>query len=188
MLTSRQPIWIGWGRDLVFFYNDPYKSIIGGKHPVALGQPTRSRLAGNLARHRAAARFGAHGRRRNLRQAEAPHHGAQRLSRRNVLHLLLQPDPRRRRQHRRHHLRQQRRHGARRRRTATDAPARTRGIDARRAHLARSVLARHPRPRDAIRTTSRSRCSMRRSRAATQVSLVVHVRDRERSPGRARRR
>ena len=40
MLTSRQPIWIGWGRDLVFFYNDPYKSIIGGKHPVALGQPT----------------------------------------------------------------------------------------------------------------------------------------------------
>ncbi|SDH54592.1 GAF sensor hybrid histidine kinase [Paraburkholderia steynii] len=40
MLTSRQPIWIGWGPDLIFFYNDPYKSIIGGKHPVALGQPT----------------------------------------------------------------------------------------------------------------------------------------------------
>ncbi|MBP0588731.1 response regulator [Paraburkholderia sp. LEh10] len=40
MLTSRQPIWIGWGPDLVFFYNDPYKSIIGGKHPAALGQPT----------------------------------------------------------------------------------------------------------------------------------------------------
>src|SRR6478609_4064938 len=40
MLTSRQPIWIGWGRELIFFYNDPYKSIIGGKHPVALGQPT----------------------------------------------------------------------------------------------------------------------------------------------------
>jgi len=40
MLTSRQPIWIGWGEDLVFFYNDPYKSIIGGKHPAALGQPT----------------------------------------------------------------------------------------------------------------------------------------------------
>ncbi len=41
MLTSRQPIWIGWGEDLVFFYNDPYKSIIGGKHPWALGRPTR---------------------------------------------------------------------------------------------------------------------------------------------------
>ncbi|MGN6572745.1 MAG: response regulator [Pseudolabrys sp.] len=41
MLTSQQPIWIGWGEDLVYFYNDPYKSIIGGKHPWALGKPTR---------------------------------------------------------------------------------------------------------------------------------------------------
>lgn len=40
MLTSRQPIWIGWGKELVYFYNDPYKSIIGGKHPRALGRPT----------------------------------------------------------------------------------------------------------------------------------------------------
>ncbi|WP_167471077.1 response regulator [Cupriavidus lacunae] len=40
MLTSRQPIWIGWGDALHFFYNDAYKSIIGGKHPGALGQPT----------------------------------------------------------------------------------------------------------------------------------------------------
>jgi signal transduction histidine kinase/DNA-binding response OmpR family regulator len=40
MLTSRQPIWIGWGPELIYFYNDPYKSIIGGKHPLALGQPT----------------------------------------------------------------------------------------------------------------------------------------------------
>ena len=39
MLTSRQPIWIGWGPDLVYLYNDPYKSIIGGKHPAALGKP-----------------------------------------------------------------------------------------------------------------------------------------------------
>ena len=39
MLTSRQPIWIGWGKDLTYLYNDPYKSIIGGKHPWALGQP-----------------------------------------------------------------------------------------------------------------------------------------------------
>jgi PAS domain S-box-containing protein len=41
MLTSRQPIWIGWGADLTYLYNDAYKSIIGGKHPWALGQPTR---------------------------------------------------------------------------------------------------------------------------------------------------
>jgi len=40
MLASRQPIWIGWGPDLLYFYNDPYKSIIGGKHPRALGRPT----------------------------------------------------------------------------------------------------------------------------------------------------
>jgi len=39
MLTSRQPIWIGWGKELLYLYNDPYKSIIGGKHPWALGRP-----------------------------------------------------------------------------------------------------------------------------------------------------
>src|SRR5262249_23217372 len=40
MLTSRQPIWIDWGRDLIYLYNDPYKSIIGGKDAWALGRPT----------------------------------------------------------------------------------------------------------------------------------------------------
>ncbi|HVG81446.1 MAG TPA: HAMP domain-containing sensor histidine kinase, partial [Methylomirabilota bacterium] len=40
MLASRQPIWIGWGPELIYLYNDPYKSIIGGKHPWALGKPT----------------------------------------------------------------------------------------------------------------------------------------------------
>jgi PAS domain S-box-containing protein len=39
MLTSRQPIWIGWGKELIKFYNDPYKAIVGGKHPWALGRP-----------------------------------------------------------------------------------------------------------------------------------------------------
>jgi PAS domain S-box-containing protein len=39
MLTSQQPIWIGWGSELIYLYNDPYKSIIGGKHPWALGRP-----------------------------------------------------------------------------------------------------------------------------------------------------
>jgi signal transduction histidine kinase len=41
MLTSEQPIWIGWGEELTYLYNDAYKSIIGGKHPQALGRPTR---------------------------------------------------------------------------------------------------------------------------------------------------
>ena len=40
MLTSRQPIWIGWGEELTYLYNDAYKAIIGGKHPWALGRPT----------------------------------------------------------------------------------------------------------------------------------------------------
>lgn len=41
MLTSRQAFWLGWGPELTYLYNDPYKSIIGGKHPAALGQPFR---------------------------------------------------------------------------------------------------------------------------------------------------
>lgn len=39
MLTSRQPIWIGWGKELIKLYNDPYKAIVRGKHPWALGMP-----------------------------------------------------------------------------------------------------------------------------------------------------
>jgi signal transduction histidine kinase len=41
MLTSRQPFWVGWGEELTYLYNDAYKSIIGGKHPWALGRPTQ---------------------------------------------------------------------------------------------------------------------------------------------------
>jgi signal transduction histidine kinase/DNA-binding response OmpR family regulator len=40
MLTFRQPIWVGWGSELTFLYNDACKAIIGGKHPSALGRPT----------------------------------------------------------------------------------------------------------------------------------------------------
>jgi len=39
MLTSRQPMWIGWGQQLIKLYNDPYRAIAGGMHPWALGQP-----------------------------------------------------------------------------------------------------------------------------------------------------
>ncbi len=41
MLASRQPIWIGWGPEFIYLYNDAYKAIIGGRHPSALGKPTR---------------------------------------------------------------------------------------------------------------------------------------------------
>ncbi len=39
MLTSRQPMFVWWGDELINLYNDAYKSIVGGKHPWALGQP-----------------------------------------------------------------------------------------------------------------------------------------------------
>ncbi len=39
MLTSRQPMFVWWGEELINLYNDAYKSIVGGKHPKALGQP-----------------------------------------------------------------------------------------------------------------------------------------------------
>ena len=38
MLTSRQPMFVWWGEQLINLYNDAYKSIVGGKHPKALGQ------------------------------------------------------------------------------------------------------------------------------------------------------
>jgi hypothetical protein len=39
MLTSRQPMFVWWGAELINLYNDAYKAIVGGKHPEALGQP-----------------------------------------------------------------------------------------------------------------------------------------------------
>ncbi len=39
MLTSRFEMWLGWGEDLRFFYNDAYSPTLGIKHPDALGQP-----------------------------------------------------------------------------------------------------------------------------------------------------
>ena len=39
LLTSRFEMWIGWGPDLRFFYNDAYAPTLGIKHPDALGRP-----------------------------------------------------------------------------------------------------------------------------------------------------
>ena len=41
VLTSRQPMFVWWGDDLINLYNDAYRSILGGKHPDALGRPAR---------------------------------------------------------------------------------------------------------------------------------------------------
>ena len=42
MLDSRYPMWLGWGPDLTFFYNDAYaRMTLGPKHPWAIGRPAR---------------------------------------------------------------------------------------------------------------------------------------------------
>ncbi|MGC3980371.1 MAG: ATP-binding protein [Steroidobacteraceae bacterium] len=39
LLTSRYQMWLGWGKELAFFYNDAYSPTLGIKHPWALGKP-----------------------------------------------------------------------------------------------------------------------------------------------------
>ena len=42
MLDSRYAMWLGWGPDFTFFYNDAYaKMTLGAKHPWALGKSVR---------------------------------------------------------------------------------------------------------------------------------------------------
>jgi hypothetical protein len=40
ILNARHPMWIGWGREATFLYNDAYVDVLGAaKHPWALGRP-----------------------------------------------------------------------------------------------------------------------------------------------------
>ena len=40
LLTSRFAMWMGWGPELTFIYNDAYaRMTLGKKHPWALGRP-----------------------------------------------------------------------------------------------------------------------------------------------------
>lgn len=41
LLTSRFEMWLGWGPDVNFLYNDAYRPTLGLKHPHSLGMPTR---------------------------------------------------------------------------------------------------------------------------------------------------
>ncbi len=38
LLQSQFPMFVAWGRELGFLYNDPYAEILGTKHPAALGR------------------------------------------------------------------------------------------------------------------------------------------------------
>src|SRR3954463_8546625 len=42
ILQSRIPMFVAWGPDLAFLYNDAYAEILGAKHPSALGTPFRA--------------------------------------------------------------------------------------------------------------------------------------------------
>src|SRR5581483_4475749 len=40
ILNSRHPMWIGWGEQMAFLYNDAYLHVLGlAKHPRSLGRP-----------------------------------------------------------------------------------------------------------------------------------------------------
>ncbi|NYJ09542.1 signal transduction histidine kinase/DNA-binding response OmpR family regulator [Rhizobium leguminosarum] len=41
LLTSRFEMWLGWGPEINFFYNDAYRPTLGNKHPNALAVPTK---------------------------------------------------------------------------------------------------------------------------------------------------
>jgi PAS domain S-box-containing protein len=42
LITSRYAMWLGWGPELIFFYNDAYAQMtLGKKHPWALGKPAK---------------------------------------------------------------------------------------------------------------------------------------------------
>ena len=39
MLQSEFPMYVAWGKDLGFLYNEPYEQVLGAKHPDAMGRP-----------------------------------------------------------------------------------------------------------------------------------------------------
>ena len=42
MLSNRQLMFVAWGPELAFLYNDGYAPTFGKKHPWALGRPFRA--------------------------------------------------------------------------------------------------------------------------------------------------
>jgi hypothetical protein len=40
LLASKQPMFLGWGPDRTWLYNDAFIPILGRKHPAALGRPS----------------------------------------------------------------------------------------------------------------------------------------------------
>jgi len=42
LLTSRFEMWLGWGPEINFLYNDAYRPTLGDKHPKSLAMPTKA--------------------------------------------------------------------------------------------------------------------------------------------------
>ena len=123
------------------------------RHQARLGarRARRQGVGGDLARHRAAHRARPAARRSDLGRGAAAVPRAQRLSRGDLPHVLVQSGVRRREPHRRHAVRRHRSDRARDRRTAAARAARPRGALGRRrqrrgdaASRRCDVLARYP--------------------------------------------
>src|ERR1700691_80 len=41
LLASKQPMFMAWGPDRIWFYNDTFVPILGRKHPETLGRPSK---------------------------------------------------------------------------------------------------------------------------------------------------
>ena len=53
VLTSRHPMFIWWGEELIQFYNDAYRETMGPeRHPSASGSPRPRVLGRDLGHHR----------------------------------------------------------------------------------------------------------------------------------------
>ena len=138
MLDSRYAMWLGWGPDFTFFYNDAYaRMTLGPKHPWALGRSARevwSEIWDDIGpRAESVVRTG----QATWDEGLLLFLERQGFPRGDVPHLLVQPRPRRHGRRRRDALRGHRGHRAdHRRAAAADAPG-TGGANQRRGEVGR---------------------------------------------------
>jgi hypothetical protein len=57
LLANRFPLLLWWGPWYCQFYNDPYRPVLGTKHPRSMGQPASEWFPRDLAHHRTADRI-----------------------------------------------------------------------------------------------------------------------------------
>ena len=98
MLDSRYAMWLGWGPDFTFFYNDAYaRMTLGPKHPWALGRPAREVWSEIWADVGPRAESVVHTGQATWDEGLLLFLGAAEVQGRDLPHLLLQPRSRRQR-------------------------------------------------------------------------------------------